>query len=180
MGLEINPTDPNELWFHDPSRIEHSTDGGVSWSTIGGEIADGGDGAIDLAVFPRPGRPAVIMAVPVYKFGTTEEPAIFRSEDGGFSFARIPLHFQAWTVAFGKTPDRLVITTMSNDSKVYRFEARAHRAGGWPWTDITPPVAPTKMREVASGGAPKKSFFYRTNDWGWEGELILLRYDGKV
>lgn len=177
--IEVNPADPDDVWRFDGwDGLYRSKDGGASWSAVTGlttppasAVDFQANGVTDVEIFKKPGAPAsvIVSILDQCEFNNSQDCSVFRSDDDGQSWYRIPLPGRSGSYKFGATADEIV---MQSDA-VYRFDKRAFKKGTMPWTALGPPGSHDYLGKTQTGLGDYKAVYISDREF-------IFRYTGRL
>lgn len=177
--VEVNPTNPDEVWRFDGwDGLYRSEDAGASWKAVEGLTAPRtspidfqANGVTDVEIFHKAGVSPTILVTPLKQceVNNSQDCSIFRSDDGGQSWYRIPLPSRSVNFKFGNSPDEIV---MESDG-FYRFDKRAYKKGTIPWIAIGPPGSHDYFGKTQAGRGDYSAIFVSDREY-------IFRYTGRL
>lgn len=177
--IEVNPMDPDDVWRFDGwDGVFRSKDGGATWQEVTGLTRPrtgptdwGANGVGDVEIFNKPGSPATIIVsiLNQCEINNAQDCSVFRSDDNGSSWYRIPLPGRSSNYKFGNSPDEIV---MQSDT-MYRFDKRAFNKGTMPWIALGPPGSHDYLGKTQAGVGDYKAMFISDREY-------VFRYTGRL
>jgi photosystem II stability/assembly factor-like uncharacterized protein len=185
----VDPLDPNELWYWglgqvrgtewNANLLQHSTDGGKTWSEIVlGPMTDA-IGFVDI--FHAPGAPARLVA------NVLGKPISYRSDDGGVAWYPISPPGSAYLMAHGDVADEIVAINKNEGGSLagmWRWDPRLARRNAYPWVQMSPPTidsscyVPYQSVHVTNSSP---NVAYVAAHWdGCTGKYPIARYSGRL